>query len=616
VNAPAISPVRDDSAERSLLAAELHRRSGGNVTGIPPSGPVLSEKPPPQRRLRPDTFVAALSFQDRIVVAILSAGWLSCAVSFWIWWLRPDHRATWIGLAVNTILVFYLCTQPVFFVVAVNRLRRIRPTLGIARLRVAFVVTRAPSEPWPVARGTLLAMLAQEFPYPYDVWLCDEQPTEEVMAWCRARQVGVSTRYGVSSYHRDVWPRRTRCKEGNLAYFYDHIGYQAYDVVSQLDCDHVPESTYLAEMVRPFADPAVGYVAAPSICDKNSAGSWSARGRLHRESNFHGPVQLGHNRGLAPICIGSHYAVRTQAIREIGGLGPELAEDFSTSFLLNSAGWQGAFAIAAEAHGDGPLTFTAMLVQEFQWSRSLTTVLIDLVPRHVGRMGWQLRVRFAYALSFYALLGATTAGGLLLPPIAAVTGTPWIYVNYVEFLLRWWATSVWLILLTVLLRRRGLLRPARAPIVSWENWLYCLSRWPLVGWGVCTAVAQKFRPRTITFKVTPKSVDGLEPLRARLILVYVIVSVVMAGAALLGEVTTRVPGYVFLCLLGAATYALVAFAVSVLHATEAARAAGATFRRAFSVTAARPFAVSLLTLPTLVAGTALFPAYAIHLFGW
>ena len=42
--------------------------------------------------------------------------------------------------------------------------------------------------------------------------------------------------------------------------------------------------------------------------------------------------------GLAPSCIGSHYAVRTHALKTIGGIGPELAEDFSTSFLLTSAG--------------------------------------------------------------------------------------------------------------------------------------------------------------------------------------------------------------------------------------------------------------------------------------
>ena len=70
-----------------------------------------------------------------------------------------------------------------------------------------------------------------------------------------------------------------------------------------------------------------------------------------------------------------------------------------------------------------------------------------------------------------------------MPPIAAVTGAPWVEVNYPDFLLRWWSVSVWLVLLTVLLRRRGLLRPRHAPIVSWENWLYCLTRWPFIAWG-------------------------------------------------------------------------------------------------------------------------------------
>ena len=144
-------------------------------------------------------------------------------------------------------------------------------------LRVAFVVTRSPSEPWQIARSTLSAMLTQRFPREYDVWLCDEQPGAEVMRWCQRNHVKVSTRHGVRDYHRLGWPRRTRCKEGNLAYFYDHWGYWHYDVAVQLDCDHLPAPTYLAEMVRPFADPAVGYVAAPSVCDANGAASWSAR---------------------------------------------------------------------------------------------------------------------------------------------------------------------------------------------------------------------------------------------------------------------------------------------------------------------------------------------------
>ena len=93
----------------------------------------------------------------------------------------------------------------------------------------------------------------------------------------------ISTRKDQTDYHRTNWPRRTKCKEGNLAFFYDHYGYANYDFVVQLDADHVPTEGYLEEMLRGFADPKVGYVSAPSICDSNAKESWSARGRLYVE---------------------------------------------------------------------------------------------------------------------------------------------------------------------------------------------------------------------------------------------------------------------------------------------------------------------------------------------
>jgi hypothetical protein len=37
--------------------------------------------------------------------------------------------------------------------------------------------------------------------------------------------VRISTRERVEADHQPTWPRRTRCKEGNFAHFYDHYGY-------------------------------------------------------------------------------------------------------------------------------------------------------------------------------------------------------------------------------------------------------------------------------------------------------------------------------------------------------------------------------------------------------
>ncbi|MET9394184.1 glycosyltransferase family 2 protein [Streptomyces sp. NPDC006624] len=590
------------------MEKQIRALSGGRVERITTEGPVFGWRPP-ARSPRSDTFVRVLSGGDQAVVIGLAVSWTLAFVWFWTWWLRPEHRVEWAGLIVNSVLLLYLTALPFYFLFTVGRLKRVNPSLEVPALPVAFVVTRAPSEQWRTVRRTLEAMTAQVFPHPYDVWLCDEDPTEEILQWCRRHGVRVSCRRGVKSYHRSTWPRRTRCKEGNLAYFYDHWGYRDYAVVSQLDCDHVPAPTYLAEMVRPFADPAIGYVAAPSVCDVNADQSWSARGRLYREAVWHGAVQLGHSNGLAPMCIGSHYAVRTAALRDIGGLGPELAEDFSTTMLLNSAGWHGAFAIDAEAHGDGPLTFADMVTQEYQWSRSLTTMLFSLIWHHINRMPFLYRLRFAYALGYYPLLALTVLAGMSLPPIAVLTGLAWMNVNYFDFLLHFLFMPLWVLLTLFLMRRRGLLRPPSAPVISWEIWLFALARWPFIVWGVLGAARQRIRPRPVVFKVTPKQRSGLEPLLTRLVLPFAALSVSLGGVCLFGELTRPAVGYVFLTLLGAVTYGAVVLSVPLLHVRETSRAAGTSFRGALA-TARTPLLVGVVsTIPPILAVT-FFPAYA------
>ncbi|HEY5858074.1 MAG TPA: glycosyltransferase [Aldersonia sp.] len=342
------------------VAGYLRALSARRVWTDRPSGPVFSRRVPRRVPVGTATFVPAVGAGARVLIGVLSGAWALTYVAFWVWWFDPAHRVGWVAFAVNTALLGYVATLPIYYLLTVNRLRRVSPSLAIPYLRVALVVTKTPGEPWPVVRTTLEAMLVQRYPHDYHVWLCDEDPIDETTVWCAERGVRVSTRRGIAAYQRAVWPRRRRCKEGNLAFFYDRVGYRDYDVVAQLDSDHRPAPTYLAEMVRAFADPAIGYVAAPSVCDANRRTSWAVRGRLFQEATFHGPHQLGHNGGLAPIGIGSHYAVRTRALASIGGIGPELAEDFTTSYLMNVAGWHGAFAIDAQASGEGPTTFAAM----------------------------------------------------------------------------------------------------------------------------------------------------------------------------------------------------------------------------------------------------------------
>ncbi|MFF0817854.1 glycosyltransferase family 2 protein [Rhodococcus sp. NPDC003318] len=591
--APDVADAETDAEE---LRAYLYDLSGGRVVDVRPSGPVFGPLPP-RRTAVPGMLHRRLPRGSARTIAWLTAGWVVTFAGFVVWWLLPAHRISMLGFVVNSVLLLAILSLSIYFLQAVNRMRSLEAGITPPRLRVAMIVTKAPSEPWPLVRTTLEAMLAQHYLGDHDIWLADEDPSDETVAWCTARGVFISTRKHDSRYQRTTWPRRRRCKEGNLAYFYDHYGYENYDVVSQLDSDHVPDRGYLREIVRHFADPAVGYVAAPSVCDANADVSWTVRGRPHDEAMFHGAQQLGFNGDGTPVCIGSHYAVRTAALRQIGGLGPDLAEDFTTSYLLNVAGWRGAFAIDAAARGDGPPDFAAMVTQEFQWAHSLTTVFFGLVLRTCRVLPRRLAAQFVFQSGFDMLLALMSVGGLSLFAVACATGSPWVSVHFVVFFGLWFALAGWMLLVSVVVRRGGLMRPADAPIVSWERGLYAASRWPFLLLGVVVAMVERVVPRTVDFKVTPKGSSGPQVFPVRLVLPFCVTALVLTACAAAGLDSPPVVGYVGLSLLTASGQTAVATLVTVLHARDTRR------RTAVSVAAA----ARLVRAPLLVCAVSAVP---------
>jgi cellulose synthase (UDP-forming) len=508
-----------------------------------------------------------LSSRERTVFIGLVSLWATTLIWFWHWWLQPQHLTSIEGAIVCSILLAWNTILPAYYFFFVWRMKRPNPSLNLpSDWRVAMVVTKAPSEPWAVVENTLKAMLTQD--YPHDNWLADEQPTPETLAWCRAHQVKVSTRHGVAAYHRSTWPRRTKCKEGNLAYFYDHYGYDQYDFVAQLDADHIPTPGYLQAILRPFINDRVGYVAAPSICGANAERSWVVNARLFAESTMHGSLQAGYSNGWAPLCIGSHYAIRTKAVREIGGLGAELAEDHTTTLMMNSFGWRGAFALDAEAHGDGPTSFADFLVQEFQWARSLVIVLLSITPRYLGALPPHLKFQFLFSQFWYPIFALTMLIGSLLPALALVGDRPWMNVDYFEFLTRSFLLTITCILPVMLVKRSGTLRPHNAKIISWEMVLFQFARWPWVLMAVCSATISCISGREVPFKITPKGQSNSKPLPFPLIVPYLILALISGLAILLCRDVERAQGYYFLAGLNMAIYSGLCLLVLQLHFRE------------------------------------------------
>ena len=513
-----------------------------------------------------DSVYLAPVLQGRRAVKYLVLGlvWAVCTGFFWGWWLQPAHIINPFAYGLVTVALAWLYAMQFYFMaVFLMAKRSVAPLPEPGRWRVAMIVTKTPSEPFDVLRHTLEAMLAQD--YPHDTWLADEDPQPDTEAWCAAHGVQISSRKGVADYHRAEWPRRTRCKEGNLAYFYDHWGYRDYDIVSQLDADHVPQPGYLREILRPFADPDVGYVTAPSICSANARASWAARTRLYAEAAFHGVFQLGYTGALAPMCIGSHYAVRTKALQAVGGLGPELAEDHSTSMLMNAGGWRGVHAIDAIAYGDGPANVADLATQEFQWSRSLLSLLLRHTPRYLPQLPLRLKFLFVLCQLWYPIFAAVIALMFAMPIAAIVLDIRFADVTYPAFIGHSLPAMAAMVVFAYALKRDGFFRPRDARVSAWEKALFLALQWPWVFWGCLMAVRDRITGKFVDFRITPKGMAASKNLPWRILGVYAGIAAVLILPVVLVEGVTEARGFYLLSVFNAALYTLLVGVIVLRH---------------------------------------------------
>jgi cellulose synthase/poly-beta-1,6-N-acetylglucosamine synthase-like glycosyltransferase len=245
--------------------------------------------------------------------------------------------------------------------------------------------------------------------------------------------------------------------------------------------------------------------------------------------------------------------VRTAALRDIGGLGPELAEDYSTTLWFQSAGWDGVFNIDAVAHGDGPATAEEMLVQELQWSRSLGTILVRWAPGRLRTVQWRARPRLAFALLYYPVAGLVVAMAAAAPMVGVLLRRSWGNTSLAGFYIHLWPHTVVSMALVVYLRRCRVLRPVNGKVWSWELILFQLVRWPWTLIGFFQGVYAGLRSKVVNFGVTPKSVPGARALPVR----YVVPTLVLGLIPGWVVVLVRDPGPAIGLLVLAALQALV-----------------------------------------------------------
>jgi cellulose synthase (UDP-forming) len=300
------------------------------------------------------------------------------------------------------------------------------PTPG---LRVAVLTTMVPGkEPIELVMTTLRAMKRIRHDGTMDVWLLDEGDDDEVRRRCAELGVHHFSRKGRAEWNQPAGPFKSRTKHGN------HNAWRAaheaeYDVVAQMDPDHVPYPNFLERTLGYFADPDTAFVVAPQVY-ANLTESFVARGAAELAYIFHGVMQRGGNGHGAPLLIGTNHLYRPAAFAQISGYQDCIIEDHLTSMVIYGAvnagtgnHWRGVYTPDVVAVGEGPATYSDFFSQQKRWAYGIWEIARRHSPRLLPRLpSPSQRLAFFALQSHYPTTALSWVIGVVLSSLYLIGG--------------------------------------------------------------------------------------------------------------------------------------------------------------------------------------------------
>jgi hypothetical protein len=236
--------------------------------------------------------------------------------------------------------------------------------------------------------------------------------------------------------------------------------------------------------------------------------------------------------------------------------------------MMNAGGWRGVHAINAIAHGYGPRTFGDFATQEFQWARSLMTILLHYTPAYIGKLPLHLKFQFLFCQLWYPIFSLIALIMYCLPITALIFDTNFVRIVYAEFFIR--LTLMSLIVMTMIgwWRAQGWTRPGDSKVLSWEAMLCPFAKWPWTLLGVLAAVRDCLFGRTAEFRVTPKASRPADPLPLRLLSPYLLLSIMSGAPVLMFDSIQTAKGFYVFAAVNCALYAILLLVVVRQHARE------------------------------------------------
>lgn len=324
-------------------------------------------------------------------------------------------------------------------------------------LRVAMLTTIVPSkEPLEVVERTIRAMKKVAYRGYVDIWILDEGNDPAVKAMAARMGVLHFSRRGIPQFNRPAGQFRAKTKAGNHnAWRAQHE--HAYDVVAQMDPDHVPLPCFLERTLGYFRDPDVAFVVAPQVYG-NMYDNWVTHGASVQQYLFSGVVERGGNGLAAPLLIGTNHLYRPSAWQQIGGYQDSIIEDHLTSMrvqgTMNPATglrWKGVYTPDVLAIGEAPASWADYFNQQKRWSYGIWEILLKGRLRVGIRLTARQRMMYGLVQFYYPSVGAAVLLGSIATSIYLLLGVTALQVNglvwaglWLANLSTWFALWLWL----------------------------------------------------------------------------------------------------------------------------------------------------------------------------
>lgn len=205
------------------------------------------------------------------------------------------------------------------------------------------------------------------------------------------------------------------------------------------------------------------------------------------------------------------------------------------------------------------------MLQEFQWSRSLTQVLLSWT-RGYFKLGMSLgqKIHFLFGQLWYVMYAAFMLIGNTLPLVAIGTDRPLVQINLLDFWLLAMPATVMVLIPIMYLKGLGLLRPSEYDAVCLETIVFSYIRWPWALWGVVYGTIGALKGTELPFKVTKKGENGIKPFPLRVVMPYLLLALINASFSTLFD-PVHARGYLYFSVFNAVAYSLVSLVTIAWH---------------------------------------------------